>query len=134
MVKASGLALIGLGLLHMVVLGVDALPEISGWFRLEQWTLAHWQPFASQPTALAASGAAFWSTIGSFAIPMILLGALIVELARRGQAVPGYLGWTLLGWMLLASLIVEPSGFPLGVAIALCLVIGVRRVSALPKA
>jgi hypothetical protein len=133
MVKACGWALIGLGLLHMVVLGVDALEEIPGWLRLAQWTTAHWQPFASQPPALAASGGAFWSTIGSFAVPTILLGGLIVDLARRGQHVPGHVGWTLLVWMLLASLIVEPSGFPVGAAVALGLIVGVRRAKALSR-
>jgi hypothetical protein len=111
----------------MIVLGMDALGEVPGWLRLGQWTLAHWQPFATQPPAVAASGAAFWSTIGSFAIPTFLLGCLIVQMERQGFRVPEYLGWAILGWMVLAALIIEPSGFPVGVIVAVCLVIGIRR-------
>ncbi|WP_407839284.1 DUF6463 family protein [Streptomyces sp. DSM 116496] len=56
----------------------------------------------------------FWALPGSFAVPLILLGLLVVRMARTGQEVPRYLGWTLAAWVLLCGWILEPSGFPLG--------------------
>ncbi|MCV9940974.1 DUF6463 family protein [Boseaceae bacterium BT-24-1] len=127
MIRWSARALVALGILHLLVLGLDARGEISGWLSLTQWTLAHWQPFADQPRELAASGAAFWSTIGSFAIPSILLGCLILHLDARGQAVPAFVGWGLLAWFAICALLVEPSGFPAGIPVAAALLAGIRR-------
>lgn len=123
----SGLALVGLGILHLLVLGADALPHLRGWLRLELWTDAHWQPFAAQAHALLASNAAFWASVGSFAAPLIVLGLLVAWMARRRQAVPAFVGLTLLGWTLSCALVIELSGFPLGVIIAACLMVGIRR-------
>ncbi|MFE4259726.1 DUF6463 family protein [Streptomyces sp. NPDC056883] len=58
----------------------------------------------------------FWALPGSFAVPLILLGLLVVRMARTGQEIPRYLGWTLAAWVLLCGWILEPSGFPLGLA------------------
>ncbi|MGW6708376.1 DUF6463 family protein [Streptomyces sp. NPDC054956] len=58
----------------------------------------------------------FWAMPGSFAVPLILLGLLVVRMARADQEIPRYLGWTLAAWVLLCGWILEPSGFPLGLA------------------
>lgn len=116
-----------IGILHMVVLGIDAAAEIPGWLRLELWTVEHWQPLRTQRLEVLASNAAFWSTVGSFALPLIMIGALVVWLGGKHLPLPSFLGWSLLAWIVVASLIIEVSGFPLGIPVAICLIIGARR-------
>lgn len=119
--------MIVIGILHMFVLGIDAVAEIPGWLRLELWTAEHWQPLRTQRLEVLASNAAFWSTVGSFALPLIMIGALVVWLDGKHFPLPSFLGWSLLAWIVVASLIIEVSGFPLGIPVATCLIIGTRR-------
>lgn len=123
--------MVALGILHMIVLGIDAVAEIPGWLRLELWTAEHWQPLRTQRLEVMASNAAFWSTIGSFALPLIMTGAVVIWLDKRQLPVPTFLGWSLLAWFAVASLIIEVSGFPLGIPIATCLILGARRQTGL---
>jgi hypothetical protein len=127
MIRWNGIAMVAIGILHMIVLGIDAVVEIPGWLRLELWTAEHWQPLRAQRLELLASNAAFWSTIGSFAFPLIMLGAVVIWLDKRQLPVPAFLGWSLLAWIVVASLIIEVSGFPLGIPIAICLILGARQ-------
>lgn len=127
MVKWAGIAVIALCVLHMVVLGADIPAELPGWLSLNLWTFDHWQPLRAQPIDLALSGSVFWASIGSFAIPLAVLGALLLWMDRRGMPVPAFVGWALAGWMLLATLLMPPSGFPLGLAVMLVLAVGLVR-------
>ncbi len=114
MTKWAGRSMIIISLVHMLVLGVDALPQLSGWLRLRLWTLEHWRPASEIGVDLLLSQQAFWSTVGSFAIPLMVMGALLSWMAARGQRVPAFVGWALAAWVLVCTFIMEPSGFPLG--------------------
>lgn len=127
MAKWSGIALMVLGVAHLIALGIDALPFAQSWLNLDLWTTGHWLPFATQPPKLAASNAAFWATLGSCAVPLIILGALIVRMTRDGIPVPLFVGWSLCLWLGACALFLEPSGFPLGWIISLALLLGIRR-------
>lgn len=63
---------------------------------------------------MTQSEAFFWPFLGSFAVPLLLVGLLICRLARLGQSVPGWLTCALLGWVLTCTVLMEPSGFPAG--------------------
>jgi hypothetical protein len=56
-----------------------------------------------------------------------MIGAVVIWLDNRQLPVPAFLGWSLLAWIVVASLIIEVSGFPLGIPIATCLILGARR-------
>jgi hypothetical protein len=116
-----------LGAAHLIAIGIDVLPFAPGWLRLDLWTTGHWLPFAAQPSDLLASNAAFWATLGSCAVPSIILGALIMRMVNDGVPVPQFVGWSLFLWLGACSLIMEPSGFPLGWIISLALLLGIRR-------
>lgn len=60
------------------------------------------------------SALAFWALPGSFAVPLILFGLVAIRLGRQGQILPAYVGWVLGAWVVLGAVILEPSGFPLG--------------------
>lgn len=127
MLKWSAVALIVLSIVHMLVLGYDLPAELPDWLSLNLWTFEHWQPVRSQNVDLALSNAVFWSTVGSFAVPLVLLAALILWLDARGLPIPAFVGWSLAAWTLLATALMLPSGFPVGLIIAVCLAVGLQR-------
>lgn len=129
MYRASIYGLISLGVLHMLVLGADAIAAVPGWLHLDLWTFEHWGAAADQRQSLLLSGFAFWSTIGSFAVPVMTLGFLLLWLDRRGIAPPAFVGWTFLGWTAIATVLMLPSGFPVSVLVALGLVLGRPRTT-----
>jgi hypothetical protein len=53
----------------------------------------------------------FWSQIGSFGVPVVLLGAVIGWAARRGDAPPVWVGVVLLVWAVTAIARVPRGGF-----------------------
>ena len=124
MYRASVYGLIAIGIIHMLVLGADAIVEVPGWLSLNLWTFEHWGAAAGQRTELVLSGFGFWSTIGSFAIPAIVLGFLLLWLDGRGIVPPAFVGWALLGWTALSTALMLPSGFPVAVLVAAGLVLG----------
>ena len=127
MVKMSAYGIIALGFLHLVVLGYDAANHAGGWLTGTLWTWEHWGPVSGQRPLLVVSGFAFWSTVGSFAIPMIVLGALVAWMTNRGMPVPRFVGVTLLGWGIVSALAMPPSGFPVFVVVAIGLCLGLVR-------
>lgn len=127
MLRGSGYGLMGVGVLHIVVLGLDAINAVPGWLVGMLWTWEHWGPMAGQRPELVLSGLAFWSTVGSFALPLFILGGVVVWLDRRDMPVPSFVGWGILSWSIFSMLLMPPSGFVLLVAVALALVVGQAR-------
>lgn len=83
-------------------------------------------PAAIEDPANADSLLLFWALPGSFTVPLILLGLLLVRMARTGQEVPRYVPWTLAAWVLVGGWILVPSGFPLGLVPATLLLLAHR--------
>ncbi|WP_416379044.1 DUF6463 family protein [Bosea sp. (in: a-proteobacteria)] len=102
---------------------MEAAQYISHWASGGLWSTEHLQPFGEQSQKLLPSNAVFWATLGSAAGPLMILGAWIVWLARQGQTVPRFVGWSLMLWALAASVVMQPSGFPLAVLIGAALVL-----------
>lgn len=127
MVRVAGLGLAVLGVLHLVLFIGTALPEVGGWMQLTLWTEEHWLPFREQSLAIHTSGAVFWSTVGSCAPPLIILGCLVNSLDRRGYPIPPFVGWSLFAWLLLAAAIIEISGFIIMAPLALLIAVGIKR-------
>lgn len=99
--------LILIAVLHLALFTGLALTLgfVPGWFTGELRSLEILEAEISQ------SHAAFWADLGSFAVPLILLGALVNVLVKAGVSIPGFgLGV----WIVLCTVILEPSGFPLG--------------------
>lgn len=132
-IKAANIGIIGLGILHLVVLGLDASGYVPAWLAGGLWTLEHWEPVADQRETLVLQGFAFWSTIGSFAIPLIILGCLMVSMNKRGIPVPAFVGLSLLAWGITSALLMPPSGFPVFILVAAALCVGVRATTRTQK-
>jgi hypothetical protein len=65
----------------------------------------------------------FWSQIGSFAVPLGLLGGLIVWTAHRGSEPPLWVGVLLLAWLVAAIMRVPRGGFWLAIVPAVLLIL-----------
>ena len=113
----GALGIVACGLLHLLALGVDAAAYVPGWINGIFWTLEHWLPVAQQAPPLVLSGFAFWSTLASAAVPMILLGLHWYTLERRGLPISRFGPVALLAWACLMCALMPPSGFIL-IAIA----------------
>lgn len=127
MLKTFAWAIIGLSILHVIVLGYDASTYAVPMMEGELWTWEHWGPVADQRQDLVLTGFAFWSTIGSFAVPLGILGALVLWMIRHDIRVPGFVGYALLAWSVLSAVLMPPSGFPVAVLVAAGLCLGLTR-------
>ncbi|GAA3029290.1 hypothetical protein LV79_003471 [Actinokineospora globicatena] len=118
---ASGI-LVVLGIGHAALVPVVAWPSVSGWVRDGLWSVV---PFldGAEPSAETAT---FWSGPGGFSAPLVLLGGLIWHLGRLGVRVPAVIGWVLIGWGLVAGVLLGPSPFFL-IAVAGLLVVTTGR-------
>lgn len=105
----AGWILIALGVFHLVVLTGMAYKHIPGWFGLDLWGLD------ADPTQIQPSLGAFWSSYGSFAVPLMLLGAFVVHQARRGLPSPRFVGWGVGLWALGGAYLLEPTPFALAI-------------------
>jgi hypothetical protein len=117
MFKAGAIALVIISILHLIALGLDAAAYLGHWLGGGLWTWEHWLPVAQQSDELVKSSFAFWSTIGSAAVPMLLLGLFALWSDRRGTPQPRLLFAGFFAWSLLLLLLMPPSGF-LAVALA----------------
>lgn len=122
MIKWSGHLLLWLGTVHLVLtLALTAPTHAADWLSGAAWGLN------GSLSELPAVEGAFWVTVGSFGAPLVLCGALVLWLDRRGLTPPTFLGWGLLAWSLAGGALFEPAPW-----IALCiaaglLTAGVRR-------
>lgn len=120
---AGGWVAIAGSVIHLVLTSIartDVWRDVvsAGW--LNTVTL---RPGAEQPRVAEA----FWLTPGSFAVPLLALGILVVFSARKGNRVPGVLGWILAVWGILCASLLPVSGAWLFIVIGVLFVAGDRE-------
>ncbi|MCO1654087.1 DUF6463 family protein [Pseudonocardia humida] len=125
----GGLCAVCGGVLHTVA---SALMRRDVWAQVFDEGFFNTVTLDPSPERLAVAEA-FWLTPGSFGVPLLLLGSLVTRLARRGERVPGWLGWGVAAWAVLLGML---GGFDLGTSILLLigglLVAGARKVRRAP--
>lgn len=98
MTAIAAVHLVGFG-----VLSADVLPQ---WLRGELWM--------NGLSPIPNVEGLFWAGVGSFAVPLLVIGLIVCRLADAGIDVPRFVPLILGAWLVICSLLVEPSGFPLG--------------------
>ena len=120
MTLLAGRLLLVLGVLHMAVAMVLSWEQVPGWVRGDL-------RFAQAGPSMNESTGWFWMSLGSFAVPLLALGALIIACARRRQVVPASVGWGIGVWGLVSAAVLEPTPFLLLLVPATLIVLGARR-------
>ncbi len=104
----AGRLIVAIATLHIVFFVVVSWDHLPGWFAGDLWVS---EPFDAP---ISQSQAHFWALLGSFAVPLLVLGAVIARSAREDRPLPAYVTWTVTAWTVTCALVLEPSGFPLG--------------------
>jgi hypothetical protein len=103
-VRWAGRILVIFGTGHLTgAFALTVREHADRWLSLELWRLD--EGILDMSPAMAA----FWLTTGSFAAPLVLLGAVLLWLDRRGMAPPRFVAWPLVAWSALAALLLEPA-------------------------
>ena len=115
----AGRILVVLGAVHLLLstVFVVAARYPSVWLQGDLRSLNFFEAFET-----TTSHAAFFGSIGGVSFPFLLVGALVVSLAKAGLVVPRYVGYGMAVWLFVLALILEPSGFPLGFVASLLLI------------
>lgn len=104
---AGGL-MVAISILHIGFWSVQTWQDWGGWVSGDLWGA---DPATEEQFRLHFG---FWALPGSFAVTMLLLGLLIMRLSRQRIALPWYVGWGFLAWVVVCAALLVPSGFPLG--------------------
>jgi hypothetical protein len=121
MVIWAGRIMVIQGVVHLVATGILSLRHIPAWLRGDLWL-----PRGGL-TQLAPATGAYWLTVGSFGLPLLLLGGVLVSVGRLGRAAPAYVGWALGLWGIVGSLILAPSPLVTALVPAIMIIIAARR-------
>lgn len=119
-------SLIVLGALHLVLLTILHADVIGGWFAGGLWAAVPLGGPAAQSAEVQESLLAFWAGYGSFGMPFILLGALLLRIARRTTP-PVAIGVVVALWGAIGAVLLVPSPMVLAAAAGVVLIIASVR-------
>jgi hypothetical protein len=94
--QAGGWIALVFGAAHVIIAPLERRDVLSD-AADEGW----WNSFTlEESTSLAEfeRSDTFWVTLGSWGVPVLIIGCYVVWAARQGQRVPGWIGWILLAW------------------------------------
>jgi hypothetical protein len=121
MIRWAGWLIALYGLAHS--LGALTVEKAGGhaeaWFTGGLW--------AEQFSDMTPAGSAYWLSLGSFGIPLMLIGMLILWLNRQGLAPPAFLAWALLAWTTVDAAILLVTPWPITLVACILLLLGIRR-------
>ncbi|WP_225729570.1 MULTISPECIES: DUF6463 family protein [unclassified Nocardia] len=80
-------------------------------------------------TAMTPANSAYWLTLNSFGIPLVILGLAVLWLDRRGITPPPFIAWTLGIWTITVAVILTPSPWPILLIADILLLIAARRAA-----
>lgn len=121
----AGRILLALAVVHLVLMTGLGHRHVPDWLGLGLWDAS------ADPAAIKPALGAFWSSYGSFGVPLLLLGAWAVRQARRGLPVPAFVGWGLGAWALGGAYLLEPTPFVLALVPAVLILRD--QATAVPK-
>jgi len=127
--KAGGWIAAVFGALHVIVAPLES-DSRDIWSQVvdEGW----WNTFTLDDSTTLAQferSETLWVTLGSWGVPVLVLGCYVVWATHQGQRVPGWIGWILLGWGLVFATALPASPAWLFVVSGGLIVLGDRRKS-----
>jgi hypothetical protein len=122
MIKWAGRIIVFLGVGHLLAGLVLTSPHYAdSWFSARLW-----RP-SEGIVEMSPTMAAFWLTTGSFGLPLIVVGMIVLWLDRRGIVPPPFIAWTLGIWSVVAAVIFAPAPWVLVWLAGGLLLAGARR-------
>jgi hypothetical protein len=96
--KAGGWIALVFGAAHVIIAPLESR-------RRDVWSEAAdegwWNTFTLEEATTLAEferSHAFWVSLGSWGVPVLILGCYVVWSAHKGHRVPGWIGWIMLAW------------------------------------
>jgi hypothetical protein len=87
-----------------------------------------WMPEGTIVEMPAAAGG-FWLSVGSFGLPLLVIGQTVLWMHRRAITPPAFIGWAVGAWSVVGGLIFEPAPWIVVTVGAGLLLQGVRRAA-----
>lgn len=116
----AGYLIVFIGAGHMVTaLALTAPEHAEAWLTRGIW--------GEDLAAMSSANGAYWLTFGSFGVPQVVIGLLVLWLDRRGLVPPTFIAWTLAANAVLCGLIFGPAPWPVDLVAAGLLLVAARR-------
>ena len=121
MIKWAGWLMALYGAAHTLgALTVEGAALHAGaWFSGQLW--------GEDLAAMSPANSAYWLSLGSFGVPLVLIGAVVLWLDRRGITPPPFIAWTLGILTAVDAVINLPSPWPVLLLANVLLLVGTRR-------
>ncbi len=95
------------GIGHTVGSLAETTPtHLGSWFNGHLWGQDDYSEWSD-------SSAGFWYSVQSFGPPLLLVGVLVLWLARHNITPPSFMAYALAGWVVLAFVASGPSPLPI---------------------
>jgi hypothetical protein len=123
MIKWAGGLMVFYGAAHTVgALTVEGAARHAGaWFSGELWR--------DDLADMSSANSAFWLSLGSFGVPLMLLGLTVLWLDRRGITPPSFIAWTLGVLTVVDAVIMVFTPWPILLLAIILLMVGTRRAA-----
>jgi mannose-6-phosphate isomerase-like protein (cupin superfamily) len=121
MIKWAGRLIVLYGAAHTLgaLTAEGAARHAGAWFSGELWEddLANMSP----------ANSAYWLSVDSFGVPLIVVGLTVLWLDRRGITPPPFIAWTLGTWTVVDAVILLLTPWPILLLANILLLVGARR-------
>jgi hypothetical protein len=123
MIKWAGGLMVFYGAAHTVgaLTGEGAARHAGAWFSGELWR--------DDLADMSSANSAFWLSLGSFGVPLMLLGLTVLWLDRRGITPPSFIAWTLGVLTVVDAVIMVFTPWPILLLAIILLMVGTRRAA-----
>ncbi|AZM57237.1 hypothetical protein DMA15_35650 [Streptomyces sp. WAC 01529] len=123
MIKWAGWLIVLFGALHTLgALTVEeAASHADDWFSGALWE--------EDLSAMSAANSAYWLSLGSFGVPLVMVGLTVLWLDRRGITPPSFIAWTLALWTVVDAVVLAFTPWPVLLLAAALLWFGARRAA-----
>lgn len=126
MIKWAGGLIVLCGVGHTLGALVQTAPQYAGsWF---SWAL--WEEHNNDPLAMSHTTAAFWYSVYSFGLPLLLIGVIVLWMGRQGITPPPFIAWSVAAWTAVGAVLSGLSPLLFLLPAAALLLVGARRQAA----
>jgi Family of unknown function (DUF6463) len=123
MIKWAGRLIVLYGAAHTLsaLTFEGAAGHADAWFSGELW--------GEELSSMSPANSAYWLSVGSGGVPLVLIGLLVLWLDRRGITPPPFLAWTLGIWTVVDAVVLGPTPWPILLLANILLLAGARRAA-----